>query len=200
MINTTVHRILLIIALVAIALLADAWRISRNDSAQLTATIASQKADLQHAANREKQRDTQLFAALAAIASQKREVHTPQQAAVAIPAVLPPLPLPISIHIPNLSPSAKPTDDLPASISIPQPDLKPLYDSLQDCRASTLEIATTQKNLSDEKLRTAALTQERDAAIAAVHGGTFWVHLKRGAKWFAIGIAVGAAATAATHR
>jgi hypothetical protein len=200
MINTTVHRILLVIALLAIALLADAWRTSRHDSAQLTATIASQKTDLQQAADREKQRNTQLSAALAAIASQKRAVRAPQQAAIAIPSVLPPLPLPISIHIPNLSPSAKPVDDLPATISIPQPDLKPLYDGLQDCRASTLEIATTQKNLSDEKLRTVALTQERDAAIAAVHGGTFWVRLKREAKWFAIGIAVGTPATAAARR
>ena len=145
MINTTAHRILLAVALVAIALLTDAWRTSRHDSAQLATTLASQKVALQQAADREKQRDTQLSAALAAIASQKRAVQTPQQAAAAIPSVLPPLPLPISIHLPDLSPSAKPADDLPATISIPQPDLKPLYDDLQDCRATTLKTPPRKK-------------------------------------------------------
>ncbi len=200
MINTTVHRILLAVSLVAIALLADAWHTSRHDSAQLATTLASQKVALQQAADREKQRDTQLSAALATIATQKRAIQTPQQAAAAIPSVLPPLPLPISIHLPDLSPSAKPADDLPATISIPQPDLKPLYDDLQDCRATTLQNAAAQKDLADEKLRTAALTHERDAAVAAAHGGTFWVRVKREAKWFAIGIAVGAAATVAARR
>lgn len=197
---TTIERILLAVALVAVALLADAWHSARKDSAQLTATLATQKTAIQQAADREKQRDTQLSAALAAITSQKQKVQTPQQAAAAIPSVLPPLPLPISIQIPNLTPSAKPADDLPASISIPQPDLKPLYDDLQDCRAATLTNATTQKDLADEKLRTAALTHERDAALVAAKGGSFWTRLKREAKWFAIGIAAGAAATVAARR
>ncbi|MBZ5662573.1 MAG: hypothetical protein LAO08_19390 [Acidobacteriia bacterium] len=198
--TTTLDRILFAAALLAIALLADAWRTARHDSAQLATTLASQKAAFQQSADREKQRDTQLAAALAAIAAQKRKVQTPQQASAAIPSVLPPLPLPITIRIPNLSPSAKPADDLPASVSIPQPDLKPLYDDLQDCRAASLQNSVTQKDLEDEKLRTLALTKQRDAAINAARGGTFWVRLKREAKWFAIGIAVGAAATAAAHR
>ena len=200
MLNTTLHRILLAIALVASALLADAWRTARHDSAQLAATIASQKTAIEQAVDREKLRDTQLTTALAAIASQKRAVQTPQQLATAIPSVLPALPLPVSIQIPNLSAASKPDEDLPAAMSIPQPDLKPLYDDLQDCRASALETAAIQKDLADQKLRSAALGHERDAAVAAAHGGTFWQRVKREAKWFAIGIAVGAAATAAAHR
>jgi hypothetical protein len=43
------------------------------------------------------------------------------------------------------------------------------------------------------------LTRERDAAIAAAHGGTFWLRAKRAAKWFAIGVAAGAAVTVASR-
>ena len=196
----TLHAAVLIVAAIALALLADAWRSERHDSAQLAATLASQKATLEQAAEREKQRDAQLSAALQAIAAQKIKVQTPQQAATAIPSVLPPLPLPISIHLPDLSASSKSNEDLPAAISIPQADLKQLYDDLQDCRAAAIETDATKKDLADQKAQTAALLRERDAAVAAAHGGTFWVRLKREAKWFAIGIAVGAVSTKVAHR
>ncbi len=197
----SLRTVVLIVAAIAVALLAAAWRSARHDSEQLAATLASQNAVIQQAGQREKQRDLQLSAALAAIAAQKHAVQTSRQAAAAIPSVLPPLPLPISIHIPDLSPAQKPADDLPATVSIPQGDLKPLYDALQDCRANAIENEYVKKNLADEKTQTAALTRERDAAVAAARGGTFWHRIKRGAKWLAIGIAVGAvAAEAARHR
>jgi hypothetical protein len=196
----SIHTILLIIAAMAVALLADAWRSSRHDTAQLAATLASQKTAIDQAADREKQRDVQLSAALAAITKQKSTVQSAQQAADALPSVLPTLPLPISINVPNVSPTAKPAADLPATVSIPQADLKPLYDDLQDCRATTLESASLTKDLADEKTQAASLTRERDAALAAARGGTFWVRLRREAKWFAIGIAVGAATAEVAHR
>jgi len=198
--STTIHIVLLITAAIAIALLADAWRSARHDTAQLATTLAQQKTAIDQSADREKQRDLQLSTALAAIAKQKSAVQTAQQAANAIPSVLPPLPLPISINMPQLSPSSKSPADLPATVSIPQADLKPLYDDLQDCRATTLQATSLTKDLADEKTQAAALTHERDAAIAAAHGGTFWVRLKREARWFAIGIAVGAAATEVARR
>ena len=197
----TLHTFVLITAAIAVALLADAWRSARHDTDQLAATLASQKAAILQAGDREKQRDLELSAALAAITAQKRAVLTSQQAASAIPSVLPSLPLPISIHIPDLSSFPKPAEDLPATVTIPQADLKPLYDDLQDCRASALESESVKKDLADEKTQVAALTRERDAAIAVARGGTFWLRLKRGAKWFAIGIAAGAAAAeVARHR
>jgi hypothetical protein len=196
MLNTTLHRILLVAAIVTTALLADAWHSERRDSAQLVATLSSQKAAIQQAADREKLRDTQLAAAIATIASQKRNTQTPRQAASAIPSILPPLPLPMIIHMPELSAARAPANDLPATISIPQPDLKPLYDDLEDCRANALETAAAKKDLADEQLRAAALQHERDAARAAARGGTFWHRLRQEAKWFAIGIVAGAAVTA----
>jgi hypothetical protein len=79
-------------------------------------------------------------------------------------------------------------------MTIPQADLKPLYDDLQECRATALRAASTQKDLTDAQAAQAALTKERDAAIATARGGSFWSKLKRSAKWFAIGLAIGAAA------
>ena len=193
--KSTSHIVILVVSLVAIAILADAWRSARRDTAQLNSTIASQNSAMQQAEQREKQRDAQLSAALDAIAAQKRAVQTPQQAAQAIPSVLPELPLPVSIQIPNLS-TVNPGETPPATLTVPQPDLKPLYDELQDCRANAVQMNATKKDLTDEQARSAALTKERDAAVAAARGGTFWVRLKRGARWFAIGAAAGAAAAA----
>src|ERR1700720_1607709 len=101
--KTTLQIVILSAALIAATLLADAWRSARRDASQLHITLTSQNAAIEKAETREKQRDTQLTTALAGIAAQKRAVQTPQQAAKAIPDVLPSLPLPIEIRIPDLS-------------------------------------------------------------------------------------------------
>jgi hypothetical protein len=170
----TLDIILFVAALIVVALLADAWRSARHDSQQLAATLA-------------------------AIQAQKRSVHTPQEAAKQLPTVLPDLPLPVSIHDPNLTAPLPPGEPATTTISIPQPDLVPLYDGLQDCRACALQGDSLKKDLADEKSRSASLQHERDAAIAAARGGTFFVRLKRAAKWFAVGLATGAAVAAVAH-
>jgi len=308
-------------ALIIVGLLADAWRSASLESQKLTASLAAQNSIIQQAGDREQQRDKQLNAALAAIAAQKRAVHTPQQAAEQLSSVLPPLPLPVRVSVPVLSPdpaasanpsstrstsrssdskwsidsmssiksdlansnssvnskssadtesaldsepdsesrietdsvnsapaaadtnkwsiatippvrldprtqtspladlnlSSRPTtatlrpvtssaSTTPAfpqtastTITVPPADLLPLYDALQDCRSSTLQSEYLKKDLSDEKSRSAALTRERDAAIAVAHGGTFQTRLKRAAKWFAIGAIAATATLALTH-
>jgi hypothetical protein len=195
----TLDIIIFVAALIAVALLADAWRSARHDSQQLAATLAAQNTVIQQAGDREKQRDSQLATALATIQAQKRTVQTPQQAAKQLASVLPPLPLPVSVHDPDLSVPLPPGETPSTSISIPQPDLVPLYDALQDCRASVVQNDSLKKDLSDEKSRSAALLHERDAAVAVAHGGTFLLRLKRAAKWFAIGVATGAAVAAVAH-
>jgi hypothetical protein len=189
----TFNIIGLLAALMGVALLADAWRTARHDSQQLAATLTAQNTLIQQAGDHEKQRDTELAAALATIRSQKRAVQTPQQAVDQLASVLPPLPLPVSINSPNLSAPLLPGEIPSTIVHIPQPDLVPLYDDLQDCRASAIKSDALEKNLADEKTRSAALLHERDAANAAVHGGTMLTRLKRAAKWFAIGLVVGAA-------
>jgi hypothetical protein len=195
----TLDIVIFVAALIAVALIADAWRSARHDSQQLASTLAAQNAMIQQAGDREKQRDSQLATALDTIQAQKRAVQTPQQAAKQLPSVLPFLPLPVSIHDPDLSVQLPPGETPSTSISIPQPDLVPLYDDLQDCRASAVQNDTLQKDLSDEKNRSAALLHERDAAVAVARGGTFLLRLKRAAKWFAIGVAAGAAVAAVAH-
>jgi hypothetical protein len=190
---------ILAVTAVAVAMLADAWRSARRDSQQLAATLAAQNAVIQQVTGQEKQRDSQLASALAAIQTQKQNIKTPQQAAEAIPSVLSPLPLPISVSGPDLSVPLPPGDSPSATISVPQPDLVPLYDKLQDCRATSLQNDALQKDLADEKTRSAALQQERDVAKAAAHGGPILERIKRAAKWFAIGVAAGAVATAIAH-
>lgn len=214
------QTVFLLLVVAAVGLLADAWRTARRDSQQLAATLTAQNAIVQQTRQEEKQRDSQLASALAAIQTQKRATRTPEQAAQRLPEALPPLPLPVTIHIPMLSAkppessnntfdsrqklpnalSSNPPGDDTTSISIPRPDLLPLYDKLQDCRTAQLQTATLQNDLIDEKARSAALLQERNAAVTAAHGGSILQRLKRSAKWFAIGLATGAAVAATIHR
>jgi hypothetical protein len=214
------QTIFLLLGVAALALLADAWRTARHDSQQLAATLAAQNAIVQQTGEQEKQRDSQLASALAAIQAEKRAIRTPEQAAQKLPEALPPLPLPITIHIPALStkspasfiktpgstaqppdsPVEKPlAEDTETSLSIPRPDLIPLYDQLQDCRASQVQATALQKDVTDEKARSAALLQERNAALTAAHGGSLLQRLKRSTKWFVIGLATGAAVAAAVR-
>jgi hypothetical protein len=195
-----IEAIVFAAAFIALAFLADAWKSARHDSQQLAATLAAQNSVIEQAGDREKQRDSQLAATLASIQTQKRNVRTPQQAAQQLTSVLPLLPLPVSVHDPDLSLPIPPGETPSTSISIPQPDLVPLYNDLEDCRARAIQNDSLKQDLSDEKTRSAALLHERDAATAAAHGGTFFVRLKRAAKWFAIGVAAGAVVAAAAHR
>jgi hypothetical protein len=96
---------------------------------------------------------------------------------------------------------AVPTDLAPIVANIPQADLKPLYDYLENCQATTLDDTAARKDLTDEQTQVAALTKARDAAVSSASGGSFWTRFRRGAKWFAIGAAAGAVtgAVAAHH-
>ena len=79
----------------------------------------------------------------------------------------------------------------PAIIRVPQEDLKPLYDAVEDCQACQAKLVAAQSDLTDEKTKFTAATAERDAAIAAARG-TFWKRARTAAKWIAIGAAAGA--------
>lgn len=93
--------------------------------------------------------------------------------------------------------------ELPSATAaqIPAADLKPLYDFIQDCRACQAQLAAAKQNASDDATKITALTVERNAAVTAARGGTFWRRLRRNAAWFAVGAAIGAAAGyRASHR
>ena len=81
---------------------------------------------------------------------------------------------------------AAPTAEISAA------DLKPLYDFVQDCRACQIKLAAAKQDASDNALKITALTRERDAAITAAKGGSFWLRLRRNSHWLVIGAAASA--------
>ena len=84
-----------------------------------------------------------------------------------------------------------------ASLEIPAADLTPLYDYVQDYRACQLQLTAAKQNATDDAAKIRALTRERDDAVTAAKGGSFWLRLKRNAHWLAIGAAVGAVTSTA---
>jgi hypothetical protein len=79
----------------------------------------------------------------------------------------------------------------PAIIRVPQADLKPLFDAVEDCQVCQAKLAAAQGDLSDETTKFSAAAAQRDAAISAARG-TSWTRARTAAKWMVIGAAAGA--------
>lgn len=90
-----------------------------------------------------------------------------------------------------------PDSPVPAA-QIPTADLKPLYDYVQDCRSCQVQLAAAKLDAADNASKLSAITRERDAALTAAKGGTFWRRLRRNVLWFAVGAAAGTAAACAS--
>jgi hypothetical protein len=84
------------------------------------------------------------------------------------------------------------------SAQIPAADLKPLYDYIQDCRSCQAQLAAAKLDTADNAAKLSAITRERDAALTAAKGGTFWRRLRRNALWFAVGAGAEAVALCGT--
>jgi hypothetical protein len=198
------------------------WRADRRDRAQLAADLAAAKQTLAQADARQHDRDTQLLQTLATLAAGKRAVTTPAQILGDLPNQIS-LPAPITLQSPNptnnpetppcssgpkcgpegldsTQPRADPaTKAAPTEAILPTQDLKPLYDFALDCKACQAKLTAAQADLTDEQLKTAVLTRERNEAIEAAKGGSLLRRIARNAKWLAIGAAAGAIAAKA-HR
>ncbi len=112
---------------------------------------------------------------------------------------------PLSPHTPraakhgSLFPQRQSLPDAPIpSAQIPASDLKPLYDYVQDCRSCQAQLAAAKLDAADSAAKLSAISRERDAALTAAKGGTFWRRLRRNALWFAVGAGAGAAALCGT--
>jgi hypothetical protein len=193
-----------------------AWLADRRDRDRLNAELATTKQLLFTANDRQHDRDAQLNQTLAALASEKRAVHTPTQIIRDLPRELP-LPSPIALQpslatnknssvssvaaqssAANTPPASNTKPAVPQAI-VPAEDLKPLYDFALDCKACQARLAAAQSDLADEKSKTAALTKERDQALQIARGGSVLRRLRRAAKWFLIGAAAGAVAAKTAH-
>jgi len=204
--NTKLHLAVAVAALSLAGALFWEWRGARLDRGRLQTQLAQAEQALQQATSNQQQRDKQLTDTLAKLDDLKATVKTQQQILARLPDVLP-LPKPIQesphqlVQAPGGTSSAKPgipESPMPQSATIPLEDLKPLYDFAVDCKACQVKLATATADLSDERVKTQTLSRERDAALKLVHGGSLRQRLKRGFKWFVIGVVVGTIA-AKTH-
>lgn len=169
---------------------------AREAAGQMRTALAAQAPIIDQANKAEQQRDKALGRNLAKISQAERASNKPNDIAARLPVAFPPLPHPLSIA---LAPRAPDESEPPAVITVPQDDLKPLFDRLEDCRACQEQLATTQQDLRDERAKVSALTIERDAAVKAARGGGFWPRLRTAAKWFVIGGVMGALTASAVH-
>jgi len=170
---------------------------SHRTDVQLRGVIATQTPLLDEASVREHKRDLALDKKLKSIARAKQQIKTPAEALAQIPEFLPPLPEKLTVQL--TAPAANDSPP-PAAVTVPQQDLKPLEEYLNDCLACQAQLAAAQADLEDERSKVAALTRERDAALKAARGQGFWHGIRTRAKWFLIGGALGALAAAGAHR
>jgi hypothetical protein len=199
---TTLAAVLLAVAVVA------AWKADRREHARLRAEISVAQQATAKVQAQQKDRDAQLRVQLAALAEKKRVVRAPAQILSELPELLG-LPAPLSLDSGTTPAAASggtsgsqkagnskmeaPTASAAESAQIPIADLKPLYDFAVDCKSCQLKLDASQRDLIDEKSKTAALTKERDAAVRAANGGSVLRRVARAAKWFVIGAAAGVA-------
>lgn len=106
-------------------------------------------------------------------------------------------------EIPQYIPFEKPLELVPPNPAAPEAppqigldesqaqDLRKFY---LDCHRATLELRICQENAKDWQAKEvtwqekeAILIRQREAAISAVKGGTFWTRLKRNGGWYAAG-------------
>ena len=189
-----------------------AWRADSRDRAQLASELAATKQLLAAADARQHDRDVRLAETLSALAAQKRTVVTPAQIVRELPQEIG-LPSPIVLRsaanssVPNQTEQPPATNKTSADNAkqaetqavIPAEDLKPLYDFAIDCKACQAKLTATQADLTDEKVKTTALTKERDHALQIARGGSPFRRIARAAKWFFIGAAAGAIAAKAAR-
>jgi hypothetical protein len=223
MTRRTIEIVAFLVALLLSAMSIHAWLASRDEQQRLASTLASEKQLLDAADARERSRESALDTTLAQVEQLKRATQTPEQILRDLPKYLKlPQPItlapatsasasPATVQPPGQQgiaagkiaasgqPSAPETSDAAANLpaapaaQIPAADLKPLYDYVQDCRACQAQLVGAVQNRADDATKISALTRERDAAITASKGGTFWRRLRRNAFWFGVGAAVGAA-------
>ncbi len=200
-------RIAEIIApMLLVATIVLSWQADRRDRAQLAAQLAAAKQTIVQATASQHDRDNLLSQTLAQLAAQKQSAITPAQVIKEMPGAIE-LPLPITLR-PDSS-TARPSTDKSGHVAttatksedavLPADDLKPLYDFALDCKACQAKLAASQSDLADEKTKSAALTKERDQAVAVAKGGSALRRIARTAKWFALGALAGAVAAKAAH-
>ena len=155
--------------------------------------IATAQKSIDQAKADQAQTASDLKTQLAAIASQRTIVVTPQQAA-AVANTLPNLPAQVQVQqIP-----ATPTAPASQQIVIPQADIPAFQAYKLDCDESSAKLTACSLNAASAAViqqgttnQLAAVTKERDTWEATAKGGTFWQRFKHDA--IQIGVTAGVA-------
>lgn len=201
--RTRIEIVVLILTLAGCATLFRAW-LAEHDARLRAEASAKQEqlaiADLQKQrdslARADRQRDATAEATIAQLKAQAAAAKTPEQIARWLPKEIP-LPKPLTVRVP---PATAQNPSPPAIAAVPEEDLAPLRDFVLQAKTCAVALPAAQADLSScqEQLRLAgeqlSASERESAAWKRAAKGTFWGRLKRGAKWFAIGAAAGAAA------
>jgi hypothetical protein len=155
--------------------------------------IATAQKSIDQAKADQAQTASDLKTQLAAIASQRTIVVTPQQAA-AVANTLPNLPAQVQVQQVPATPTAPATQQ----IVIPQADIPAFQAYKLDCDASSAKLTACSLNAASAAViqqgttnQLAAVTKERDTWEATAKGGTFWQRFKHDA--IQIGVTAGVA-------
>lgn len=88
--------------------------------------------------------------------------------------------------------SAAPTQSTEeSSTEMPEQDLRPLFNFVQDCRVCDAKLDAAQSDAADQSAKITALTGQRDLALDSAKGGTVWYRLRSHLRWLAAGAALG---------
>lgn len=189
----TKWEVRLVVLVVLLAIGGGLWEEHRSAQSGIDSmkqTIAAIEGD-------RKNEQQALQATLAAIAQTKKETITPAQVIRELPQVIS-LPAPIIQQSqPVVPPATRGDTGLPEKPSpivgvIPQEDFKPLFDRLADCKACDAQVALDKEAIQQ-------VTAERDAAVMAAKGGSFWHRVKHDAKVIGVTLVIGAAVGYAAH-
>ena len=138
--------------------------------------------------------DNDLKSQLAAIAGQRTIIVTPQQAAAAMPSIIPNLPQPVEVQQVPATATAPARQDL----VIPQADIPAFQAYKLNCDESNARLTACALNAASASViqkstdsDLTAMTVERDSWKATANGGTFWHRFKHDA--VVIGVTAGVA-------
>jgi chaperonin cofactor prefoldin len=167
------------------------------------ATMKGKNEGLQVAIDQLKQSDQRRDAEFAQMKSDLAhkfdQVKTPEQIVRVVPQYIP-MPDPIQLQKPKDA-QGREIPDAPSEAVLTPRNLTALRDYTNKCEQCQLDKQKLQAELDDQVKTTKLVTQQKDNAVAAAKGGTFFQRTKRNAKWLGIGAGVGAVAvTILTHR
>lgn len=154
----------------------NSWVASQRHEAAMQTLKKVHAQELAEIERKNAEREKELNDKIAGWEKQAKAAKTPAQQVKVINEHVP-LPIPIEAP-PDLS-------NLP--VTIPKEDLPALTVYVTECSICKAKLAEAQVDIADREQVIKNLQEERDEAIKALHGGSFWEKVKTRGKWAAIG-------------